>query len=110
MRRVVVTGLGLLTSIGNNVGDSWNNLISCKSGIKKIKNFDVVPHPDQLDDLWFYVNIRLNFARLFREERTIKLKQQLRFLRHVSTKTAPDNALVMYFFAFLQWKVKIKAF
>ena len=32
MKRVVVTGLGLLTSIGDNVQNSWNNLISCKSG------------------------------------------------------------------------------
>ena len=40
MRRVVVTGLGLLTSIGQNVKDSWDNLISCKSGIKKITKFD----------------------------------------------------------------------
>ena len=41
MRRVVVTGIGLLTSLGNNVSDSWNNLLKCKSGIKKITNFEV---------------------------------------------------------------------
>ena len=40
MRRVVVTGLGLFTSIGGNVKESWDNLISCKSGIKKITKFD----------------------------------------------------------------------
>jgi 3-oxoacyl-(acyl-carrier-protein) synthase len=40
MRRVVVTGLGLLTSIGNNSIDTWNNLINVKSGIKKITHFD----------------------------------------------------------------------
>ena len=40
MRRVVVTGLGLLSSIGNNKEDTWNNLINCKSGIKKISHFD----------------------------------------------------------------------
>ena len=40
MKRVVVTGLGLLTSIGNNKADTWNNLINCKSGIKKISHFD----------------------------------------------------------------------
>ena len=36
MRRVVVTGMGLLTSLGNDKDTSWNNLINCKSGIKKI--------------------------------------------------------------------------
>ncbi len=40
MKRVVVTGLGLLSSIGNNKEDSWNNLINCKSGIKNITHFD----------------------------------------------------------------------
>ena len=40
MRRVVITGLGLLTSIGSSVKETWDNLISCKSGIKKIKTFD----------------------------------------------------------------------
>jgi len=40
MKRVVITGLGLLTSIGNNKDQTWNNLINCKSGIKKINNFE----------------------------------------------------------------------
>lgn len=40
MKRVVITGLGLLTSIGNNKEDTWTNLINCKSGIKKISHFD----------------------------------------------------------------------
>ena len=40
MKRVVVTGIGLLTSLGDSVNKSWNNLLSCKSGIKKISSFD----------------------------------------------------------------------
>ena len=42
MKRVVVTGLGLLTSIGNNKNDTWKNLLDCKSGIKKIRHFDIL--------------------------------------------------------------------
>ena len=45
MRRVVVTGLGLLTSIGNDVKNTWDNLISCKSGIRKITTFDISDLP-----------------------------------------------------------------
>jgi 3-oxoacyl-[acyl-carrier-protein] synthase II len=48
MRRVVVTGVGLLTSIGNNVETSWDNLIKCKSGIKKIKHFNVDDLPAKI--------------------------------------------------------------
>ena len=41
MRKVVVTGLGLVTPLGNDVDQSWQNLINSKSGIKIIKDFDV---------------------------------------------------------------------
>lgn len=36
MKRVVITGMGLMTSIGNNLTTSWANLIAGKSGLKKI--------------------------------------------------------------------------
>ena len=48
MRRVVVTGMGLLTSIGNNKEVSWNNLINKNSGIKKINHFDVSNLPAKI--------------------------------------------------------------
>ena len=35
MKRIVVTGLGLLTSIGNNQKETWINLLDSKSGIKR---------------------------------------------------------------------------
>jgi 3-oxoacyl-[acyl-carrier-protein] synthase II len=41
MRRVVVTGLGMLTPLGNGVDINWQRLISGKTGIKKITGFDV---------------------------------------------------------------------
>jgi 3-oxoacyl-[acyl-carrier-protein] synthase II len=39
-RRVVVTGLGALTPLGNSVPEFWNNLIEGKSGAAPIKKFD----------------------------------------------------------------------
>lgn len=39
-RRVVVTGLGALTPVGNNVSDYWNNLLSGVSGAGPITRFD----------------------------------------------------------------------
>ncbi len=48
MRRVVVTGMGLLTSLGNDKENSWNNLINKKSGIKKIDQFDVSNLPAKI--------------------------------------------------------------
>ncbi|MCE5249234.1 beta-ketoacyl-ACP synthase II [bacterium] len=39
-RRVVVTGLGVITPVGNNVGDFWKALIEGRSGITTITKFD----------------------------------------------------------------------
>jgi 3-oxoacyl-[acyl-carrier-protein] synthase II len=39
-RRVVVTGLGMLTPVGNSVDETWNNIIAGKSGISLIDHFD----------------------------------------------------------------------
>ena len=39
-RRVVVTGLGALTPIGNTVPEYWNNLLNGVSGADRITRFD----------------------------------------------------------------------
>ncbi len=39
-RRVVVTGLGLVSPVGNTVVDGWANLVAGKSGIANITKFD----------------------------------------------------------------------
>ena len=40
LKRVVVTGLGALTPVGNNVSDFWENLLNGKSGAGPITHFD----------------------------------------------------------------------
>ena len=45
MRRVVVTGLGLTTPLGNGVEINWKRLTSGVVGINKIENFDVSDLP-----------------------------------------------------------------
>ncbi|MDQ9170658.1 beta-ketoacyl-ACP synthase II [Oxalobacteraceae bacterium R-40] len=42
-RRVVITGLGCVSPIGNTVADSWGALIEGKSGIATITRFDATP-------------------------------------------------------------------
>lgn len=39
-KRVVVTGLGALTPLGNNIADFWNGLIEGKNGVGPITKFD----------------------------------------------------------------------
>lgn len=40
-RRVVITGLGMVSPVGLNVDDSWSNILAGKSGIAPITHFDV---------------------------------------------------------------------
>ncbi|KAF3977464.1 MAG: beta-ketoacyl-ACP synthase II [Methylococcales symbiont of Iophon sp. n. MRB-2018] len=40
-RRVVITGLGAVTPLANNVTDTWNGIINGKSGIGLIDSFDI---------------------------------------------------------------------
>lgn len=47
LKRAVITGLGALTPIGNNVTDFWNNLITGKSGATRITKFNPDPFRTQ---------------------------------------------------------------
>ena len=53
-RRVVITGIGAITPIGNTGPDFWNGLISGKSGARPIEHFDTTDFPTkfaaQLED------------------------------------------------------------
>ena len=39
-RRIVVTGLGMLSPLGNNVQDSWQAVLAGQSGVRSILHFD----------------------------------------------------------------------
>ena len=37
---VVVTGIGMISPVGNNINNSWENLVNGNSGIDYIKSFE----------------------------------------------------------------------
>lgn len=41
IRRVVITGLGAVTPLANNVADTWDGIVNGKSGISPIDSFDI---------------------------------------------------------------------
>ncbi|WP_297325671.1 beta-ketoacyl-ACP synthase II [Nitrosomonas sp.] len=47
-RRVVITGLGIVSPVGNTVSSAWENIVSGKSGITKITRFDASNFSSQI--------------------------------------------------------------
>ena len=94
MRRVVVTGMGLLTSLGNNKETSWENLINCKSGIKKINQFDVSDLPAKIAG---YINNDPDKENYFNNSSYLELrdlKRNDRFIQYgiVASEMAIEDA------------------
>ena len=94
MKRVVVTGIGLLTSIGNNKETTWENLINCKSGIKKIYQFDVSNLPSKIAG---FINNNPDDINYFNESSYLDnrdIKRNDRFIQYglVASKMAIDDA------------------
>ena len=94
MRRVVVTGIGLLTSLGNNKDISWKNLINTKSGIKKINQFDVTDLPAKIAG---YIDNDPESPNYFNNSSYLQIKdikRNDRFIQYglVAAKMAIDDA------------------
>ncbi len=47
-RRVVITGLGLVSPVGNSVEEAWQNLLAGRSGITAITKFDASTFPTRI--------------------------------------------------------------
>ncbi|MEV3666341.1 beta-ketoacyl-ACP synthase II [Paenibacillus larvae] len=48
MKRVVVTGLGVISSLGQNANTFWENILAGKSGVSPVDNFDVSAYPTRI--------------------------------------------------------------
>ena len=94
MRRVVVTGMGLLTTLGNDLETSWKNLLECKSGIKKIEHFDVSNLPAKIAG---YINNNSGHKNYFNISQSLEqreIKRNDRFIQYglVAAKMAIEDA------------------
>ena len=62
MRRVVVTGMGMVTPLGDGVDTNWRRLMAAESGIRAIQAFDTSDSMGRL-----VLNVLLTFAQFERE-------------------------------------------
>jgi len=47
-RRVVITGLGIVSPVGNSIEQAWQNIVAGKSGIDRVTRFDASTFPTQI--------------------------------------------------------------
>ena len=47
-RRVVITGLGIVSPVGNDVATAWKNIVEGKSGIGPVTHFDASTFPTRI--------------------------------------------------------------
>jgi 3-oxoacyl-[acyl-carrier-protein] synthase II len=47
-RRVVITGLGIVSPVGTGVPEAWSNILAGKSGIGRITRFDASSLPSRI--------------------------------------------------------------
>ena len=50
-RRVVVTGLGIISPVGNSVEEAWKNILAGNSGISPIEDYDTTDYPSKIAGL-----------------------------------------------------------
>ena len=68
-------------------------------------NLDLVPTNEELNDVWFLVDYKVNYEKIIEEENLHKLKKMQYFLRDVSGRMTIDNPLSMLFLGIVEYKL-----
>jgi len=68
-------------------------------------NLDTIPTPSQLYNIWFFMNYHLNFKRLYKENRPVKLIQKFKYVQNITDRVAPNDPFAMYFCGYMQNKI-----
>lgn len=92
LKRVVVTGLGALTPIGNTVKEYWDSLISGKSGAAPITYFDASKFKTQ-----FACEVKnFNVEDFIDKKEARKLDQFSQYALVTATQAVEDSGLINY--------------
>ena len=96
MSRVVVTGLGLVTSLGNDLTSSWEGLIHGRSGIGEITNYDTSRHRvhfgGQINNFDPSLYMDRKEARRNDPYEQLAIATAKQALQHANLQITPDNA------------------
>ena len=86
-RRVVITGLGLVTPLGNDVATNWEQLLAGRSGIGGISRFDATQLPVRIGG-----EVRNFEPSVYVEKRDVKKMDAFTLYAMAATQMALDDA------------------
>lgn len=90
-RRVVVTGLGMVTPVGNDVAETWSNILAGRSGAGPIESFDVSAYSTR-----FGAGIRnLDIARYLEPKEARKMDTFIQYGMVAAIQAVEDAGLVV---------------
>jgi len=69
------------------------------------KNLDVVPTKPELDDLWFLIDYKVNYEKIFTEDNPIRIEKMKCFLSDISNRMSIDNPLSTLFLGIVEEKL-----
>ncbi len=78
MRRVVVTGIGMISPLAPTAEESWRRLLNCESGINKITSFEVEDLPSKIAGQVPRAEINPKHSSLFEPSKYASNKEQNR--------------------------------
>jgi 3-oxoacyl-[acyl-carrier-protein] synthase II len=90
-RRVVVTGMGMLSPVGLNVDESWQNILAGVSGVGLVEDFDVSDYPTKI---WAKVK-NLNIEDHIQPKEVRKMDKFTQFGMVAADEAMADAQLVM---------------
>ena len=90
MRKVVITGMGIVSPVGTGVEYAWKNILAGRSGVRKIEDFDVSDLPCQIAGL----PVRGNEPGMFNPDIVVEPRDQRKMDRSILyAVVAADEAI-----------------
>lgn len=89
-RRVVITGMGAVTPVGNTVEESWENLTAGRSGIAKIERFDTT----DLETKFAGEVKNFDARKLFGAKEARRLDRYTHFAMEATRQAVEDSGLL----------------
>jgi 3-oxoacyl-[acyl-carrier-protein] synthase II len=88
-RRVVITGLGVVSPVGKNVSSFWESLCAGKSGISRIQSFDASNYPTQIAG-----EIRdIDFSTVVEPKEVSRTDRNILFAVYAADQAVKDSGL-----------------